>query len=288
MNREQFDGHGLWATVDGAALTMSEIDATKDIEAIRSLDEFRRLIAVTREVGSSDPELITEAMLSRINSGWAQIQSNLAAYQSGLQPIYLSTAVAQGDVIRDALAMVPRPVAHGPAQASVTRALNAYRQELDESRGRIVARLDAVLADAENREAELTAQANSFKDEVASRDIELQTLEDRITQGTQQIANYATTQAETFTAAQASREAEFRTWLKERESSFESLAQPHVSSLEKADGEGQKYLEEIKDLRTSTVEMSGLAAGDILATKYGDYASSERKTAFWGSSQSTV
>ena len=107
MNREQFDGHGLWATVDGAALTMREIDASKDNEAIRALDEFRRLVAGTRDVGLSDPDLVSEVMLSRINSGWAQVQSNLAAYQSNPVPQYLSTAAAQGDVIRDALAMVP-------------------------------------------------------------------------------------------------------------------------------------------------------------------------------------
>lgn len=279
MQQTQFDAHPVWESIAGAAATIDEIDKTKDLEAIRTIDDLRELLAVSRETQSWSAALTTETMLSRLQSAWTQIQSNLANYQANPQPQYLVNAVAQGDATREALSALPRPIAHGTAQASVTRSLNAYRTELDKSRDELEKRLNRALADAAAREDALTAEIADLTAQVAANAARLAELDAQITQTESQLAATTTVQGETFTAAQTTRDKEFKTWLKSQESSFESLATPHFESLVDAASRGQEFLDEITALRTSTVEMADLAAGDILADQYGKYAASERRTA---------
>lgn len=280
MNESQFKSHALWSELQTVATVLEEIDKTGDAEATRTIDEFRELLAITASIEEGEWTLITETMLTQIQTSWNQVSANLATYPTTLQLAYLSQALPYADTLRSQLAAMPRSVAHGTAQANVTKAFNRYRDDLDKSRERILERLDEALAQAGARESALKAEAATLAAELTATQASVVALEERIAQGETRLDAALTANNETFNAGQTTRDGEFKTWLDEREKGFAKLAAPHLTAITAADADAREHLSVISGLRTSTVEMSHLAAGDILADQYGEYAKSERRASY--------
>jgi hypothetical protein len=280
VQESEYKGHGLWAELRSAATVIGEIDRTGDAETIRSLDALRELLAISSSFEDGEWILVSDAMLTQVQQSWAVISGHLTNFQASDQQTHLDQAFTQTESLRTQLVGLPRPLAHGPAQANLTRAFNRYREELDASRARIVERLNEVLEGANSRESVLTQSVDELKDELESARSSVATLKERIAQGETRLDSALTANNETFNAGQTSRDARFTEWLSEREKGFGDLAAPHLTSIEQARLAAQKQLEVISDLRNSTVAMSQLAAGDILADQYGEYAKSERTASY--------
>lgn len=65
-------------------------------------------------------------------------------------------------------------------------------------------------------------------------------------------------------------------------SEFEDIAEPFVTSIKESDSEASQTLTRIKSLGSQTEIAAGLTNGDILSTKFAEYAKQERITSYWG------
>ncbi len=280
MKIEALEAHALWATLDAAAETLRLVDETADLAAIQVADDYRELMSITRRIPDGEVSLVTQPQLDSVHQLWNQVNAHLTNFANNSDPNQLARAVAQGDPLRTLLSAFPRALAHGSAQASVTRALNRFLTDLDESRERLIVRQDEALAATEAREVALEARVAELTAEVEAARASLDSLGTRIAADETRLAEALTSNNETFIQGQTSRDKDFKAWLVEREKAFGKLAAPHLQSIEAAGNEAQASLAEVNSLRTDTVELAGLAAGDILAEKYGAYASSERRSAY--------
>ena len=276
MLEAEFVNHSLWQRLKRSQEQMDAIDATGNIEMIRAIDPFRELLARSETLRDGEWGMFSESMLSQIGQSWEQIDSYISAYQQTEQLVYLQSAQAQGDALRGQLATTPFPIAHGQAQAKLNRAVNRYREKLDQSRAQIMERLNSALSEASKREVEIEERFERLRGELSTANDSLVAMEERIAQNEIRMDLSLNKQNETFIAGQSTREKEFREWLSNQEKSFEKLAQPHLEAIEAADEVAREDLAVIAALRTSTVDMANIAAGDILADKYGEYAKSER------------
>lgn len=276
MLESEFNSHAVWSELETAREIFAQIDQGKSLDTMRAIDPIRALLAVTSGRDNVDPNLVSDAMMSGLNQSWNQINQYLSVYSTNASAQYLANANVQADVLRGQLSTFPMKLAGGNAQANLTRAFNQYRSELDKSRDRLNDRLQQAVDAAASREADLSASIDHLQANIATSVQQVAMLEERIAQGEIRMDTSLTKNNETFISGQTTRDKDFKLWLADQEKNFEKLAAPHLTSIEDADADALRSLEVIASLRTSTVEMSSLAAGDILADKYGEYARSER------------
>jgi|GEM_PF-2288114 len=280
MNSEQFAAHPLWSTLESISANVSSLDLTTDAAQREQLDEIRKVLAHARSFrGSADPLLVTHETLLTSNQSWASIGALLVSF--GQNPAAyagnLTAAVQELDSVLAALARSPQTAGSPAARSAATRALSAYRGELDAGREALQIKLDEVLEQASQREAELSAEIATLKASLEETRASHAAVADRIALDEARLDTALTTNNETFIAAQSNRDNQFAAWLKAQGEEFSERAKPHLSALVSDVEDAGRYLQEVAALRTSTVEMGHMAASDILADDYMHYAKTERR-----------
>lgn len=284
MKSTEFANHPIWADLKALQGLLRKVDEQTDPSVSSRLDGIRELLAETQSFQeAADSRLFSANMIVNVHNCWVSIQNQLTQYISNpaANESYLHAAIGQLDTLLDQLATWPRPQGNPQARAQVTRAMNGFREQLDESRKIFKARLDEVLEESAEREAKLVEQIDGLRETLTATSQSVDALDTKITKDEARLDTALTTSNEAFNASQTVREKSFQEWLKAQEADFSELAQPHLDSILEAEQDAVKRLAEITALRTSTVEMANLAAGDILADQYADSAKVERRAAYW-------
>ena len=284
MKHAEFTKHPIWAELKTIKSLLHEIDKLADATASNRIDNVRELLSETdafRE--SADSRLFSANMIAKVQTSWMTVRDNLTQYQANPSSYgnYLDAAIAELDNVLDQLSTWPRPQGNPQARAQVTRAMNGFREQLDESRNTYKARFDTALEESAKREAELLEQVDELRKVLSATGQSVDALDAKITKDETRLDTALTTSNEAFNSSQTDREKSFKEWLKAQESDFSKLAQPHLDSIVQARELATVRLSEIEALRTSTVEMANLAAGDILADQYAESAKIERGAAYW-------
>jgi len=284
MHTEKFDAHPIWSLLDSLLELLTHIDAQGDAEVSRRLDEVRELATYTKSFASSEERhLFSSSMLNDGVSAWQTVSNHLEYFESNPAgyATYLDVAVEQLDSARDVLSRWPLPKGNPATRAALTRALNEYRAAIDSSRAALADGLIAQADEANARERDLAAQIHELQNQIQQKTRALDKLESRIIKDEARLDAALTSNNEAFNTGQSAKEQAFKDWLRNQEHQFADLAQPHLQNITEAASTAEEALVEVKSLRKSTVDMSQLAAGDILADQYASYAQSERVTSYW-------
>ena len=283
MKENEFRRQSLWSDLEETSHVLESIDALGDTAVSARLDEVRELLAFTKSFKESDDfMLFSPTMVSQPHADWVTIRDQLTTYKSS--PVsysnYLDSAVVHLNQTRDHLALWPRAQGSPAARAALTRGINSYRDALAASREALKTKLEDIVAAAEVRESNLKKEIELLETQLALASASVEKLDARITKDEIRLDTALTTNNETFITGQSTREKSFKEWLSEQETDFGDLAKPHVDSVIRAATVAAEHLAVVTKLRTSTVDMSNLAAGDILADQYAAYAQSERKSSY--------
>ncbi|AYG03427.1 hypothetical protein [Gryllotalpicola protaetiae] len=281
MNVDDYAGHGAWTALASARDALDDINKSGDKPAIERLDEIRELFGAAdgyRDGG--DPMLTGRAQLDQMNNVLSQIDGQLRAYSSNTNMGHVENAANLADALRAAIIALPRPIAGGRAQADVTRAFNAYKEELDKSRDGLAQQLKEAQDAAATRESELTTQIDSLKAEVSSAQQAVAALKSQIEGDETRLTTALKENGDLFVRAQTDRETGFQDWLTKQEKSFADLAKPHLSGITASEASAKEQLDRISTLRTSSEELAQIVAGDIMAEKFEKSAQNERVVAY--------
>ena len=284
MHTENFDAHPVWSLLNSLFELLARIDTKGDAAVSRRLDEVRELAAYTKSFATSEErQLFSASMLDDAANAWQTVSSHLEYFESNPAGYanYLDVAVGQLDTVRNALSRWPLPKGNPASRAALTRAMNDYRAAIDSSRAALVKTLATQADEANARERNLASQINELQNQVQQITRALDNLESRIIKDEARLDTALTANNEAFNTGQSAKEQAFKDWLRTQEVQFAELAQPHLQNITEAASTAKEALVEVKGLRKSTVDMSQLAAGDILADQYASYAQSERVTSYW-------
>lgn len=278
MNRDQFNSHQLWDTLQEVEFKLSEIDALGDVDISTSLNDLRELRAFNVSLRETDQLFLVGAqLLDEALNAWKQVLTGLHNYiqnpQGHRQHLeYARTSYLEQ--VRNPLLLFPRPEESGPKKAASTRAANAYIEQIEEARGLL---FDQIHALREERDELLkTHQASVAELTVSIESVRAETkdLSARIDGDENRISAALIESNEAFNKSQSDRQDRFSKWLEQQEESFLEEAQPQHENIMHASDRATEALKEVEALRTSVVDMSNLASGDILGDAY-------KKSALW-------
>lgn len=285
MTPDEYSNHALWSEMERVSQLLPSIDELGDSDASHRLDEVRELVGQTNAFRETEEmALMSRAMLNEAQSAWASVSSYLTTYHDNPGPNanYLTSAIDQLDVARDAIARFPRPQTSSGIKGAVSRALNEHIELLEAGRAALAERLAQAQAAATQREAEHAEAVRVLTEQIDSLTRTLDTLDARVTKDEARLDSSLTTTNDSFNTAQSARETAFKDWLSTQETEFAKTVSPYLASISRSKEEAESTLEVIKELGTSVEDMSNLAAGDILGGEYGKSASADRLAAFVG------
>lgn len=284
MKSSEFANHPIWVDLKEIQSLIRKVDELGDASVSSRIDGIRELVSETQSFReSADPRLFSTNMVASVHSTWASIRDSLTQYLTDPAEYtnHLEAAISMLEIVLDQLAAWPRPQGSPQARAQFTRAMDGFRDQLDESRRVFETRLDNVLEESKQRESKLVDQIQELGLSLEAMSRSVSALDSRITKDETRLDAALTSSNEAFINSQTSREMAFLDWLKAQETEFSELAQPHLDSIHAAKKSAAKLLNEIESLRTNTVDVANLATGDILADKSAVSAKVERQASFW-------
>ncbi|MBV0894903.1 hypothetical protein [Microbacterium sp. NC79] len=286
MEKSAFENHALWRTMKGAAEQITALDALGDAEVSAGLHEVRQLLAVSEAQREIDQlALLSPSSMDALNNAWSQLHQGVAqyvqapaSYLSHLETVKTATA----DAVRAALIQFPKPDEAGAKKGAATRAAGAYTEQVDAARRLLIEQLSELRADHLNEVAEHVRRGAELSAQLETAKAEAEKLAKRISDDETRLATSLTETSDAFLKAQADRQERFLKWLEQQEESFTDLAKPHLDAIIEADETAVRALEKVTQLRTSVVDMSNLASGDILGDQYKRSARWDRISGYVG------
>lgn len=278
MNKDQFAAHALWKTLREVETNLTRVDELGDAVVSAELDDLRQLRAFFVAFSETDQLfLVRSQLLDELNAAWSQVDTSLQNYlqnPSGHRQHLDNALGSYLDGVRTYVNQIPRPEESSTKKAAATRAANAYLEQLDEAR-RLLSEQIAVLKSERDQLVEKhNSEIEGMNNLVTDLKAQISALGSQIESDKTRISTALTESNEAFLKAQSDRQERFGRWLEEQEEGFTDAARPHIESIIEADEEAEAALAEVKELRTSVVDMSNLATGDILGDEY-------RKSARW-------
>lgn len=278
MKKDQFAAHALWKTLSGVEANLTRIDELGDAIVSAELDDMRQLRAFFVAFSETDQLfLVRSQLLDELNSAWSQVDTSLQNYlqnPSGHRQHLDNALGSYLDGVRGLVHQVPRPEESGAKKAAATRAANAYLEQLEEARSLLSKQIEELRAERDRLTTKHQSEINEMNNLVADLKSQIGELGNQIESDKIRISSSLTESNEAFLKAQSDRQERFGRWLEEQEESFLDAARPHIDSIIEADDRAETALAQVEALRTSVVNMSNLATGDILGDEY-------KKSALW-------
>lgn len=274
--RQRIEQHPLWIAMESAAQSLGGLDTPGDVSIRGAIDEMQSFLTTARALRTGiDADLAPIAALDTAHNQFSNVSSSLVNYSANpAQPQYLTQAVAYLENVRPHLAGLPRTIGSPAARGAVTRALHEFHDELEASRAQLAVQLETSLDAAKAREDALSENATSLHTALTE-------LEARIGADESRLSDALTSNNETFNAGQTTREGTFKMWLRDQESTFAQLAEPHLSTIKSAATGAEADHDVVSSLRTSTVDMANLASGDILSGQFERHSKAERNASYF-------
>lgn len=295
MDATEFNAHPVWDSSRQVTdlLTECEPGVVGDGN-VAAIERVRFIVSILESYKAVESQLFVTNQLDTANSQWQAVVSSLNTAKSMPNQGYETQAGNQAETwLREAGAW-HKPQARSNSVAMQAKAeyqslVDSYRSANESLREAVVDLTSAQAA----REAEHATEINSIKTALAGAEASLAALESSISNDKSLMQSALSDQSEKFIDAQASRSdkftehqssraEKFTKWLDEQTSEFSEIAEPYVEGIKESDSEAVKTLERIKSLGSQTEIAAGLTNGDILSTKFADYADQERTTSFWG------
>lgn len=267
--------HPFWVAADSLHETLRDLPTPQD-GALRSryLDLFEFFAAVEQLRGQVDAEFATAGPLDQAHAHLNTAAGYVANFASDpTQSAYLDNAQAHLENVRAQLATLPRVSASPAARASLTKAMNGLRSNFDAAAADLSDQFTRALEEATTREIELQAQIQATATRLA--EVEQQVDSDEV-----RLRDALTRNNDAFIAAQSARDDSYKRWIDEQASEFTSKMSPHLANLKTLVAQAKAHRDEIDGLRKQTGDLAELAAGDIIASSFGEYAKTERRAAF--------
>lgn len=295
MDATEFNAHPIWESSRQVTGLLSECEPGAVGEVIvAAFERIRFIVSTLESYAAVDPKLFIAAQLDEANSQWQAVVSSLSYVKSSPNQGYETQAANQAEMWLRVAGSWHKPQARSNSVAMQAKAeylslVDSYRSANGSLREAVAELTSAQAA----REAAHATEVDRINAALSGAEASLAALELSIGNDKALMQSALSDQSEKFIAAQASRSdkftghqssraEKFTKWLDEHSLEFNEIAEPYVEGIKESDSEAMKTLERIKSLGSQTEIAAGLTNGDILSTKFADYAKQERATSYWG------
>ncbi|MGI8394232.1 hypothetical protein [Leucobacter sp. W1038] len=286
MEKDLFASHQIWGALKDVESALTQIDELGDAVISSELDEVRQVRAYAVALSEADQLfLIGAPLLDELNAAWSQVGTSLNNYLQNPagHKSHLDNATGPYlDAVRSSLSRFPRADEAGAKKAAATRAASAYLSQLDESRELLSAQIQALKSDRDQMIERHKVELEEQTIVVENLRSQISALTSRIGEDETRISTALTESNEAFIKAQSERQERFGKWLEQQEERFDEEARPQYEGIMAAANRADEALKEVEELRTSVVNMSNLASGDILGDEYKKSARWDRVAGYIG------
>lgn len=272
MKQQEFTDHPLWKTLRDIGGNVSKVDELGDADISASLEDLRLVRAYSESLSETDQLfLVGSQLLDELANAWKQVSTSLNNYvqnPTGHRSHLDNARNGYLDQVRSVLLRFPRPEEAGPKKAASTRAATAYVNQVEEAMRLLADQIETLKAEREELLSAHQKSVDELTTSIESLSAEAKALSSRIADDETRISTALTESNEAFNKSQTDRQERFSKWLDQQEEAFLEEAKPQHENIVAASERASEALGEVEALRTSVVDMSNLASGDILGDAY--------------------
>jgi hypothetical protein len=240
-----------------------------------SCERVRFIASYLRGFTGVDPRLFTRAMIDAAKGPIDNTLASLSGFESTRDMNHLRNAVTHSESALEVAGRWPEGTARGGAAAKAKATFEAYASELSttiaserETASQFIHNLYQQKQSLEQAIAQLQEEAQRLSVELGERRAQTERL-------SIESDTLLSSQKDSFSLEIKSRGVQLQEWLNSHESDFQSIARPHVESLESAAARGAEVVAKIAELHAQAEKVASVATSTILARDYGSYARRE-------------
>ncbi len=269
MQKQAFDTHPLWKSLDALQDALDKADSRDEAGAATSLGAIRYLISLLRSHDEpNDTAPYSLAGLNAVNSNLPNVTNEVTNYANNGNIAHLSNAENYADSILNQIGSWPTSLLKGGAAAQANKVFSEYRDDATTAIKFLRESNASLREQLASQRQESSSALDALKSEIAE-------LSGKIKQDETRLDSALTSNNDAFIAKQTERQEKFAEWLEHQTEQLDAKAMTDLSEVTHIRGRAEAQLAEIEKLHADVEKVSSKAAAAILAKDYGTYSTRE-------------